>query len=83
MGQLLYAAWTAICSIGEKKENSRKLAIEAVEKIEEVIKGKKFFGGESIGYLDIALGWIAHWLPIWASKCYRNIVMRQVESILF
>ncbi|XP_050282509.1 glutathione transferase GST 23-like [Quercus robur] len=72
--KLLYAAWTAMCSLGEKKENSRKLAIEAVEKIEEVIKGKKFFGGESIGYLDIALGWIAHWLPIWEEVGSMQIV---------
>ena len=67
-------AWTAFCSLGEEKEKAEKLAIEAVEKIEEVIKGKKFFGGESIGYLDIALGWIAHWLPIWEEVASLHIV---------
>jgi glutathione S-transferase len=54
-----------MCSLGEEKEKAVKLAIEAMEKIEEEIKGKKFFGGESIGYLDIALGWISYWLPVW------------------
>ncbi len=41
-------ARTALYSQGEAKEKAEKLAIEAVEKIEEVIKGKKFFGGESV-----------------------------------
>ncbi|XP_062167578.1 probable glutathione S-transferase [Alnus glutinosa] len=63
--KLLEAAWSAMCSLGEEKEKAVKLAIEAMEKIEEEIKGKKFFGGESIGYLDIALGWISYWLPVW------------------
>ena len=31
-------------------------------------------GGESIGYLDIALGWIAHWLPIWEEVGSMQIV---------
>lgn len=54
-----------ICSRGEERERAAKLAMEAVEKIEELVKGKKLFGGESIGYLDICLGWISYWLPIW------------------
>jgi glutathione S-transferase len=54
-----------MCSVGEEKERLLKLAIEAMKKIEEEIKGKEFFGGESIGYLDIALGWISYWLPVW------------------
>ncbi|KAB1219250.1 Glutathione transferase GST 23 [Morella rubra] len=63
--KLLEAAWNALCSLGDEKEKALKLAIEAAEKIEEEIKGKKFFSGERIGYLDIAMGWIAHWLPVW------------------
>ena len=54
----------AMCSSGEEQEKALKLAREAIEKIEEEIKGKKFFGGDNIGYLDIALGWISYWLPI-------------------
>ncbi|XP_059448024.1 glutathione S-transferase U8-like [Corylus avellana] len=63
--KLLLASAGAMCSLGEEKERLLKLAIEAMEKIEEEIKGKEFFGGESIGYLDIALGWISYWLPVW------------------
>ncbi|KAG5155151.1 hypothetical protein JHK82_013120 [Glycine max] len=52
-------------SSGDEQQNAVKVAREAIEKIEEEIKGKKYFGGENIGYLDIALGWISYWLPIW------------------
>ncbi|KAL2343263.1 hypothetical protein Fmac_004548 [Flemingia macrophylla] len=63
--KLLNAAWVAMCTSGEDQENALKVAREAMQKIEEEIKGKKFFGGENIGYLDIALGWISYWLPVW------------------
>ena len=52
-------------SSGDDHEKALNVAREAIEKIEEEIKGKKFFGGENIGYLDIALGWISYWLPVW------------------
>ncbi|KAG5240677.1 glutathione S-transferase [Salix suchowensis] len=59
------APWTAMCSVGEEKEKAAKLTVDALEKIEGELKGKRFFGGESIGYSDIALGWMSYWLPIW------------------
>ncbi|XP_058209408.1 glutathione S-transferase U8-like [Rhododendron vialii] len=64
--KFLMSACRAMCTEGEDKEAYLKEAVECLEKIEqELIKGKsKFFGGESIGYLDIALGWISYWLPV-------------------
>ncbi|KAF2285458.1 hypothetical protein P3X46_006296 [Hevea brasiliensis] len=61
------AAWNALCSFGDEKERAIKLTIEALQKIEEELKlkGKQFFGGERIGYVDIAVGWISYWLPVW------------------
>lgn len=50
---------------GEEGEKYLKEAREVMEKLEEEINGKKFFGGNNIGYLDLALGWITCWLPIW------------------
>ncbi|KAH7842263.1 hypothetical protein Vadar_003334 [Vaccinium darrowii] len=60
-------AFKAMCTQGVQKEGYLKQAKEYLEKIEEVlIKGKsKFFGGENIGYLDIVLGVISYWLPLW------------------
>ncbi|KAE9455483.1 hypothetical protein C3L33_12631, partial [Rhododendron williamsianum] len=67
--KLLENAWMAMCTQGDEKEKEMylKQAVESLQKIEqELIKGKsKFFGGESIGYLDIALGFISYWLPVW------------------
>jgi len=72
----------AMCTqFEEEKEGYLKQAIESLEKIEEVlIKGKsKFFGGEKIGYLDIAFGWISYWLPVWEEVGSMKIV----DPILF
>ncbi|MGI4406668.1 glutathione S-transferase, partial [Klebsiella pneumoniae] len=64
--KLMGSAWLAMCSQGDEKEKALNSSIEALEKIEEELKGKaKFFGGQNIGYLDLALGWIAYWLPVW------------------
>ncbi|KAK0608260.1 hypothetical protein LWI29_028022 [Acer saccharum] len=64
--KLLNAAWTSMWSKGEQKERAEKETLEALEKIEEQLNGKTYFGGDDkIGYLDIAVGWISYWLPIW------------------
>lgn len=63
--QLLESAWIAMITEGEEKERAQSIAVEAVERIEEQLKGKQFFGGDDIGYLDLAAGWVAHWLPVW------------------
>ena len=36
-------------------------AKENLKYLEEELKGQKFFGGEKIGFADIALGWLAHY----------------------
>ncbi|XP_020246989.1 glutathione transferase GST 23-like [Asparagus officinalis] len=46
-------------------EELQKAVIEVQESLwtlEEALKGKKFFGGENIGYVDIIAGWIPYWL---------------------
>ncbi|KAF7807062.1 glutathione transferase GST 23-like [Senna tora] len=63
-----------MCSNGDEKENGVKSIKEALEKIEEEIKGKKFFGGQKIGYLDLALGWMSYWLPIFEEVGCMNIM---------
>ncbi|KAJ8765178.1 hypothetical protein K2173_011438 [Erythroxylum novogranatense] len=52
---------------GKEKERGLKQDIEILEKLEEQLQGKSnlFFGGESIGYLDIVLAWISYMLPVW------------------
>lgn len=72
--KILDGAWIAMCSLGEEKEKAIKLTVEAMEKIEGELKGKQFFGGENIGYLDIAMGWMSYWLPVWEEVGSMKIV---------
>ncbi|KAL2530814.1 Glutathione S-transferase U7 [Forsythia ovata] len=63
--KLFGAAWIGLCSEDDEQEGAVKSSIEALEKIEEKLKGKNFFGGDRIGYVDIINGWISYMLPIW------------------
>ncbi|KAF2288067.1 hypothetical protein GH714_004249 [Hevea brasiliensis] len=49
---------------GEEKEREVNQAKEALQVLDGLLKGKEFFGGDSIGYLDIALGWVTVWLEV-------------------
>ncbi|XP_002532523.2 probable glutathione S-transferase isoform X1 [Ricinus communis] len=60
----LYGTFDACWQEGEQKENAIASAMESLAFLEEQIKGKKFFNGEKIGYLDIVIGWIPHWLNV-------------------
>ncbi|XP_031264149.1 glutathione transferase GST 23-like [Pistacia vera] len=60
----LMGAFGACWKEGEEKDKAVESAIEPFALLEKQIEGKKYFGGEEIGYLDLALGWIPHWLPV-------------------
>ncbi|OAY39667.1 probable glutathione S-transferase [Manihot esculenta] len=49
---------------GREQEEAIVSIKEKLKYLEEELKGKKFFGGESIGLVDLALGWIAYYLNI-------------------
>ena len=49
---------------GEEKQKAIESAQESLAFLEKEIKGKKYFGGESIGYLDLAIGWIPLWIAV-------------------
>ncbi|XWS58643.1 hypothetical protein CRYUN_Cryun08bG0052100 [Craigia yunnanensis] len=62
--KLVEATIKAFFSTGEDQAKATESAVEALQQLEEEIRGKRLFGGEEIGYLDIVAGWMAHWLPI-------------------
>ncbi|KAH6809018.1 hypothetical protein C2S51_026801 [Perilla frutescens var. frutescens] len=55
----------ALCSGGEDQERAVKLAVEYLDKIEEKLRGKSFFGVEELGYMDLMMGFAAYLLPVW------------------
>nr|KYP36333.1 putative glutathione S-transferase [Cajanus cajan] len=72
--KLAKTSWDAMCGSGDEQEKTVKEAREVMDKLEEEIKGKRFFGGDRIGYIDIAFGWIPCWLPVWEEVGSMQIV---------
>ncbi|XP_027120223.1 probable glutathione S-transferase [Coffea eugenioides] len=60
------SVWEAVCSSGEEKQKAVKSAVEAFEEFEKELKrrGTKFFGGETIGFVDIVAGCISYQLAV-------------------
>lgn len=61
--QCLAKAWEAFCSEGEEREKAIESVVDGLKILNTELK-QKFFGGQRLGYMDIMLGWIAHWLPV-------------------
>ncbi|KAH9706651.1 glutathione S-transferase C-terminal domain containing protein expressed [Citrus sinensis] len=51
--------WGVFIKQGKEREEAFDQVFENLKFLEEELKGKKFFGGEKIGFADLALGWIA------------------------
>ncbi|KAL3839464.1 hypothetical protein ACJIZ3_024055 [Penstemon smallii] len=58
------AMWKAFSSPGEEGEKAKEEAAQLLKYLEEEIKGKKFFGGENIGLVDISANFIGYWFGI-------------------
>ncbi|KAF2306776.1 hypothetical protein GH714_021314 [Hevea brasiliensis] len=52
--------WPILTKQGKEREEALVQATENLKFLEEELKGKRFFGGEEIGFVDIALGWLAN-----------------------
>ncbi|KAK4427810.1 Glutathione transferase GST 23 [Sesamum alatum] len=63
--KVLESGWLAVRSEGERQERAMKEAIENLEKVEEKLKGKRFFGGDRIGHVDLIMGFVSYMLPVW------------------
>ncbi|KAI3697306.1 hypothetical protein L6452_30234 [Arctium lappa] len=54
----------AYTSQGVEQEEAKGPALQNLDLVEKQLTGKKFFSGETFGFLDLAFGWIANYLGI-------------------
>ncbi|CAK9149014.1 unnamed protein product [Ilex paraguariensis] len=50
--------------VGEEKRKAANEARENLKTLESGLEGKRFFGGETIGFVDIAAAWLGCWTRI-------------------
>ncbi|XP_051134141.1 glutathione transferase GST 23-like [Andrographis paniculata] len=82
--KILWASWLAYCTEGVKQKNiiekKAKEIIVAMEKLEKKIEGKRFFGEDTIGYLDLIVGFVAYLLPvIWEDLGSTKLILDPVK----
>ena len=49
---------------GEEQQKAAQEARENLKTLESGLEGKRYFGGEEIGFADIAIGWLGMWIRI-------------------
>ncbi|KAJ7961342.1 Glutathione S-transferase [Quillaja saponaria] len=58
------ALWKALWSNEEERDKAAEEASELLQILENELKDKKFFGGETVGLVDIAADFIGFWLGV-------------------
>ncbi|WRX23969.1 Glutathione S-transferase [Theobroma cacao] len=62
VGYLLEGSKRVLYLEGDQLKKEIEQVSDAMAVLEGMMKGKKFFGGETVGFLDIAFGWTTVWL---------------------
>ncbi|KAG8391383.1 hypothetical protein BUALT_Bualt01G0182000 [Buddleja alternifolia] len=73
---------SAFTSQGKEQEEAVAAAVGNLKFIEELLKGKKFFGGETIGYLDLAFDWLANLISIMEEIIHLKFVDAEIFPLL-
>ncbi|KAM0910591.1 hypothetical protein ACQ4PT_014038 [Festuca glaucescens] len=71
----IYLVYTT--AIGEGQAKLVHEAQQCLKTLQKALEGKKFFGGDAVGYLDIIVGWYARWLPMIEELSRTSIVTDQ------
>ncbi|KAI6675158.1 hypothetical protein NL676_003064 [Syzygium grande] len=56
------ALWKSCMSVGPEREKAHEEARELLSTLEGELKGKKFFGGETVGFVDIVAVFVGYWV---------------------
>ncbi|XP_073142155.1 glutathione transferase GST 23-like [Henckelia pumila] len=62
--KVMPSVWRVFISQGKEQEEAITSSVENLKLVQDQLKGKKFFGGDTIGYLDIAYGWMANLISV-------------------
>ncbi|KAL6844656.1 hypothetical protein ACP4OV_025315 [Aristida adscensionis] len=58
------AVYPIFTATGDAQREVVREAQRCLKTLETALEGKRFFGGDAVGFLDIVVGWYAHWLPV-------------------
>ncbi|XP_043693270.1 probable glutathione S-transferase [Telopea speciosissima] len=81
--KFLGAAWKACWGEGKEQEKAMEDAQEVLTTLENELKGKKFFGGDNIGLVDIAANFIAFWVGVIQDVVGINLIEEDTFPTLF
>ena len=73
---------SAFTKKGEEKEKGVKEAREKLKILESGLGEKRFFGGDKIGFVDIAVGWIGCWVRLTEEGAEVNLVDAETMPLL-
>ncbi|KAL2923037.1 putative glutathione S-transferase [Bienertia sinuspersici] len=73
----------AFMSDGEENEKALKELDELLKILENEIKGKKFLGGNNIGFLDIVASVVPIWVPCWQEVTGKVVMTREKYPWLY
>ncbi|KAB1224647.1 Glutathione transferase GST 23 [Morella rubra] len=62
--KVLPSLWNVFIKQGKDQEEAMVPAQENLTYLEELLRGKNFFSGERIGFLDLAFGWLANMVSV-------------------
>ncbi|KAK9911475.1 hypothetical protein M0R45_035383 [Rubus argutus] len=72
--KVLASMLEAFTSEGKEQEEAIVKAKQNLKYLEEELKGNRFFGGDRIGYADVALGWLAHYEGVFEEVCSIKLI---------
>ncbi|XP_037410294.1 glutathione transferase GST 23-like [Triticum dicoccoides] len=77
------SVWMALWTDGQVQASSAREAAKNLKLLEgQLPEGKRFFGGDTIGFLDIAMGGIAHWLGVFEEMAGVRLLTEEDHPLL-
>lgn len=67
---------------GEEQQKAAQEARENLKTLEGGIEGKRYFGGEKIGFADTAIDWLGYWVQIVEEIVGINLIDKELMAKL-